>query len=126
MGNKEVVGIVEKIKVIGENSVECYALFDSGANSTSVDTRLAAKARLGPIVKTTRIKNPSISSETRRPVVKAKIEILGKTFDTLVNIQDRSHMSFPVIVGRNILKGNFVIDPHKNYKLYLRLKGKKG
>lgn len=124
MRTKEIVGLVEKIKIIGEREIETYALFDSGAKSTSVDTRLAAKARLGPIIKTTKVKNPSLKTETRRPVVKAKIQILGKIFYTEVNIQDRSHMSFPVIIGRNILKGNFIIDPHKNHKLYERMKKK--
>ncbi|RLJ09398.1 MAG: hypothetical protein DRP13_00130 [Candidatus Aenigmatarchaeota archaeon] len=122
MNKKEIVGLVEKIKIIGQKEIETYALFDSGARSTSVDTRLAAKARLGPIIKTTRIKNPSLKSETRRPVVKAKIQILNRIFDTEVNIQDRSHMSFPVIVGRNILRGNFIIDPYKNHKLYKKMK----
>ena len=47
-----------------------------------------------------------------------EIKILGKVFDTEVNIQDRSHMSFPVIIGRNILTGNFVVDTEKNHNIY--------
>jgi hypothetical protein len=110
---KKLVGLVEKIELIGEKRVSTLALCDSGAKNTSVDIGLAAQARLGPIVKTTKIKSASLSSHIRRPVVKAKIRIKGKVFNIEVNVQDRSHMTFPVIIGRNILTGNFIIDTKK-------------
>lgn len=113
MAGKKFVGLVEKIVVIGDKKIESLALCDSGARGTSIDIGLAAKARLGPIIKTTKIKSASVSREIRRPVVKAKIKIKGRTFNTEVNIQDRSHMTFPVIIGRNILTGNFIIDTKK-------------
>jgi len=115
------VGLVEKIRIIGKKSVETFALFDSGARQTSVDIKLAAKAQLGPIIRTTKIRNPGMKHVIRRPIVRAKIKILGKVFDTEVNIQDRSHMSFPVIIGRNILTGNFVVDTEKNHNIYERM-----
>ncbi len=121
---KDIVGIVEKIKVIGEKEIETIALCDSGASSTSVDMKLAAKARLGPIVRTTTIKNPSLKMEIRRPVVRAKIVIKGREFETEVNVQDRSHMTFPVIIGRNILSGNFIIDTKKNFEIFQKMKKK--
>ena len=110
---KMIVGLVEEIEITGKKKVRAMALFDSGARNTSVDLGLAAKAMLGPIIKTTKIKAASITREIRRPVVKANIRIRGRVFDTEVNIQDRSHMTFPVIVGRNILSGNFIIDTKK-------------
>lgn len=113
MAKRRFVGLVEKIELIGDKNVESLALCDSGARSTSIDIGLAAKARLGPIIKTTKIKSASVSREIRRPVVRAKIRIKGRVFTTEVNIQDRSHMTFPVIIGRNILTGNFIIDTKK-------------
>jgi hypothetical protein len=110
---KELVGLVEEIELVGQKNIRALALFDSGARSTSVDLALAAKARLGPIIKTTKIKSASMSREIRRPVVKASIKIKGRVFRTEVNIQDRSHMTFPIIIGRNILSGNFIIDTKK-------------
>jgi len=115
---KTVVGLVEKIRVVGEKSVETVALFDTGARLTSVDIRLASKAQMGPIVRITKVKNPSFNRVIKRPVVRAKIRIKGKVFDVDVNIQDRSHMTFPVIIGRNILSGNFIIDPTINKDLH--------
>lgn len=120
---KSVVGLIEKVTIVGEGkSVETLALFDTGARVTSVDTRLAIKAKLGPIVRTQRVKNPSFKQETTRPVVSAKVKLKGRIFKTEVNIQDRSHMTFPMIIGRNIISGNFVVDAEKNKHLFEEMK----
>ena len=118
MAEKEIVGIVEEIEIHGRKKVKTMAVFDTGAKMTSVDVRLAAKAELGPIVRTTRIKNPSFKSQVRRPVVEAKVVVKGRSFEARINIQDREHMAFPVIIGRNIISGNFIVDPKKNIELH--------
>ena len=122
---KEIVGLVEKVEIIGEKKLKTYALFDTGARMTSIDIRPASKAKVGPIIRTTRVKNPSFKERVIRPVVRLKINIKGRTFDTHVNLQDRSHMSFPVIIGRNIILGNFVVDAKKNFRVFEKLKGEK-
>ena len=116
--DKDVLGLVEKVKIVGEKKVDAIALFDTGAKLTSVDIRMASKAHLGPIVRITQVKNPSFDKPIRRPVVRAKIKIKDRVFDVDVNIQDRSHMTFPVIIGRNIISGNFIIDPTINRDIY--------
>ncbi|MCK4714095.1 MAG: ATP-dependent zinc protease [Candidatus Aenigmarchaeota archaeon] len=118
MAEKQIVGIVEEIILRGKESVKTTAVFDTGARMTSVDVRLAAKAMLGPIVKTTKVSNPSLKTQIRRPVVEAEISILDRKFNCLVNIQDREHMTFPVIIGRNIINGNFIVDTKKNQDLH--------
>jgi len=118
MSGKKLVGIVEEVEVTGRESIKTLAVFDSGARMTSIDVRLAARAKLGPIVKTTKISNPSLKGQVRRPVVEARIRIHGRIFDALVNIQDREHMTFPVIIGRNIISGNFIIDTKKNLDIF--------
>ena len=122
---KRIVGLVENIELEGEKKISTMALFDSGAKLTSVDIQLAAEAHLGPIIRTTKVKNPSHKGFVRRPVVRARLVIMGDVFNAEANVQDRSHMAFPVIIGRNILKGNFLVDPKKNYDLYLKMKKKK-
>lgn len=121
---KKIVGVVEQIKIIGQESIQVFAVFDTGARSTSVDIKLASEAKLGPVLGTAKVRNPSIKKRTRRPVVKAEIEIKGIKFDTEVNIQDRSHMSFPIIIGRNILKGNFIVDAEINEELFKKKRKK--
>lgn len=117
---RKVVGLVEKVKVRGEKPAAAMALVDTGAQYTSVDLKLADKAKLGPVIRTAKIKNPSLKGWIRRPVVRAIVEIGGGKFEVDVNLQDRSHMSFPMIIGRDILAGNFVVDPQKNLRLFRR------
>jgi hypothetical protein len=118
---RDVVGIVEEIEIKGREGIKTLAVFDTGARMTSIDVRLAARAQLGPIVKTTKISNPSLKGKVRRPVVEASISIGGRSFDVLANIQDREHMTFPVIIGRNIITGNFIVDTRKNHDLHERM-----
>jgi hypothetical protein len=118
---KKTIGLVEKVKIIGEREKSSLALVDTGAKLTSVDISLAAETGIGPVKRITKIKSASKNFGTRRPVLEATIEIAGKRFDTEVNIQDRSHMTFPVLIGRNILVGNFIVDAEKNRDVFKRV-----
>jgi len=118
---KKTVGLVEKIKVTGKKTVEINALFDTGARRTSIDTKVAKMADLGETIRYVSVRNPSKKTKTRRPVVRAVIDIHDQKFDADVNIQDRSHMTFPAIIGRNILSGNFVVDPEKHEHVFKKL-----
>lgn len=119
---KKIVGIVEKITIKGKKDVDCYALFDSGAKQTSIDTTLASEALLGPIIATKAVRQSSMRHGTLRPVVNANIRIKGRIYKAKVNVQDRSHMKFPVIIGRNVNR-NFLIDTAKNIKLLKKYAG---
>ena len=116
--SKKTLGIVERVKVIGEKEKEALALVDTGAKLTSVDIRIAAETVIGPVKRTTKIKTASKNFGTRRAVLLATLEIGGKRFRTEVNINDRSHMTFPVLIGRNILTGNFLVDAEKNSEIF--------
>jgi len=118
MNDMKVVGIVEEVVVEGKNQVKTLALFDTGAKLSSVDKELAKKADLGPRVRTTRIRFASSKNQVRRDVMKARIKVNNHVFDSEVNVQDRSHMTFPMIIGRNIIKNNFLVDCSKNIKLF--------
>lgn len=116
--SKKVIGLVENVILIGKKRFKTQAVCDTGAKGTSIDIKVAGKAQLGPIIRAAKVKNPSVKTSTERPVVRAIIEIAGRKFDVEVNLQDRSHMKFPVIIGRNILLGNFVVDVEKNHELW--------
>ena len=115
---KKIVGIVEKVSLIGNKEVNTYAVFDTGARMTSIDTKLASEAQVGPIIRTTAVKNPSTRQKTNRPVVHIKLRIKGKLFACEANMQDRSHMTARMIIGRNVMAGNFMVDPEKNLKKF--------
>lgn len=112
--NKTVVGLTERVQVRGPGgqSKEVLARIDTGATKSSIDVRLAADLKLGPVIKTKLVK--SASGTTLRPVVKATIEIANKSIPAELTIADRSHMKYRILIGQNILCDNgFIIDPAK-------------
>lgn len=111
LNDKKIVGLTEIVKLHGKDRVlEVAAICDTGATKTSIDVNVADLAHIGPIIGQTTVKNPSFNKNIRRPVVLAKIEIGGGVFKVRANLQDRSHMTHKVIIGRDILHNNFVVD----------------
>jgi hypothetical protein len=116
--NKRIIGLVEIIKVKGKKGiVKKRALFDTGATRTSIDVRTAAKAGVGPIVSSVRIKSANSSrGYTRRAIAEAIIIVKGKKIKTGVNIEDREGLPYSVLIGRDIIHNNFIIDVSKTHK----------
>ena len=110
---KTVVGLVEPVKVTGPNgkSREVLGRIDSGATKSSIDVKLAAELALGPILKAKLVK--SASGRSLRPVVAAKLNLADKEFKTDFTIADRADMKYRMLIGQNILKKGFLIDPAK-------------
>ena len=110
---KTIIGLTEKITLSGTSRKKktITARVDTGASTNSVDVRLAAELKLGPITKTKFVKHTHGNS--RRAVVIAKIKIAGKEIKSEFTLADREHMTYPVLIGQNILKKGFVIDPTK-------------
>lgn len=51
----------------------------------------------------------------RRPVVRATLVVAGRTVTTEVNLTRRDTMGFRMLLGRQVLKQNFVVDPRRSY-----------
>ncbi len=49
----------------------------------------------------------------RRPVVELEICLGSKRIRTLVNLADRSMVKYPLILGRNALRENFLVDVNR-------------
>ncbi len=108
------VGFSENIIIIGKNGkFNTLAKFDTGSSGNSIDTKIAAKIGLGPIIKSVKILSSSNGYYVRRPVVKIKIKIKNKTFLTTANIEDREKFSEKILIGRNMIKKYFTIDLNK-------------
>jgi len=109
---KIILGLIEEIVVIGKKEEKVIARIDTGATASSIDIYLASKLQLGPITNTKVVK--SASGVKKRPILKAKIKLDGEIIEAEFTLADRSHMTYPVLIGQNILKnGNFLIDPRK-------------
>jgi hypothetical protein len=111
--NRAVIGFVESVQIVGNNNLkkQLNARIDTGAEKSSLDARLAAELHLGPIIKRKLIN--SAHGKMVRPVMEATISISGKKIKSEFTIADRSHMKYKVLVGQNILKEGFLIDPLK-------------
>ena len=112
VGGKVVIGLAEKVNVFhpkGNKSV--IAKVDTGATKSSIDTNLAAELKLGPVIKSKLVK--SAHGSKLRPIIEATIELAGKKIKSEFTLADRAHMKYRVLIGQNILKDGFLIDPNK-------------
>ena len=114
---KRIIGLVDLVQVKGKKGVVTKkALFDTGATRTCVDVRTAAKAGLGPIISSVRVKSASSPRGfIRRAIAQATIIVKGKSIKTGVNIEDREGLPYSVLIGRDIIHNNFLIDVSKTH-----------
>lgn len=108
---KIIVGLTEQITLIGQKKKNVIAKIDTGADKSSIDLKLAAELKLGPVVKVSLIK--SASGSRKRPIITANVVFAGRKMKVYFSIADRAHMKYRVLIGRNILKKGFLIDPSK-------------
>ena len=73
VNGKIIIALLESIRLISKdgNSVEVVAKVDTGATKSSIDTQLATKLNLGPIIKSKVVK--SAHGNQLRPVIEAGI-----------------------------------------------------
>jgi hypothetical protein len=108
--------------------VRLPARIDTGAATSSLDAReLRVKNNIAefklpkkyggillrlPVIDWLHIR--SADFKERRPVVEITLCMGPKPIRTQVTLNDRSMVRYPLIVGRNILKDNFVVDCMKS------------
>jgi len=106
---RTILGFYEEIKILDKNLI-IQARVDSGATIGSIDIKIATHLNAS-VVGTKLVK--SSSGTTRRKLIKLKIQMAGREVEGLFSIIDRSHMRYPILIGQDILKQNFIIDPLK-------------
>jgi RimK family alpha-L-glutamate ligase len=104
------IGFTEQVVVSGTSGTKTVvAKSDSGAARTSIDLGLAADIGAGPIHTVSRVRSGSSKETTSRPVVDLVVGIGGQQYTVAANIQDRTHMHHPLLLGRDVLK-NYHLD----------------
>jgi RimK family alpha-L-glutamate ligase len=105
-----VIGYTEEVLISGtKGSESVVAKSDTGATRTSIDTRLAANIGAGPIKSITKVRSGSNKSSKSRPLVDVVVGVGGTRHTVTASVEDRSHMNYPVILGRDIL-GDYQVD----------------
>ncbi|HJX06073.1 MAG TPA: RimK/LysX family protein [Candidatus Nanoarchaeia archaeon] len=110
IAKKTIVGLTEKIVINGESGKkELIARIDTGATKSSIDLTLASELKLGPVIDSRIIR--SAHGAKLRPVVKASVKIRDRSINAKFTLADRNHLRYPVLIGQNILKMGFLVDP---------------
>lgn len=132
---KDVVGWLEYVKLF-PGGLDIKAKLDSGAKTSSLHCQCITPIKRGdedwvsfsvhnakgetirlekPIRRIARIKQHSGESQ-KRYVISLGI-CLGNVYrEDEVTLVDRSGFNYPMLIGRNFLKGEFLIDPGQTYK----------
>ncbi|MFB6135268.1 MAG: RimK/LysX family protein [Halobacteriaceae archaeon] len=110
------VGYTEEVLVSGTGGSErVVAKSDTGAARTSIDTKLAASIGAGPIRSMTKVRSGSVRSGKSRPVVDIVVGIGGDRHTVAASLADRSHMEYPLLLGRDILE-HYRVDVQRRFE----------
>ena len=109
---RTIVGLTVDIIMYGNRAKKkLKARIDTGATKSSIDKSLAEELELGPERKHIIVK--SAHGKRRRPVIKERVQIDHRIIKAFFTVADRRHMKYKVLIGQNILKRRFLIDPSK-------------
>ena len=113
MTDKTVVGLTEKVIIVGsKGQKEVVARIDTGATKSSIDLALVAELELGPEIKKILVR--SAHGQGHRGVVYERVIIGNRKMRMQFTVADRKSMKYKVLIGQNILKRGFLIDPSKD------------
>lgn len=132
---KHVIGRVERVDLPRFGLIGLEAKVDTGARTSSIHCRDVTVEREGKdgrvdisftlldpehpdyngrrfrarrtATRTVRSSNGEVQV---RHVIEADVVIAGQTIRTEFNLADRETMNYPVLVGRRLLRGKFVVD----------------
>lgn len=104
-GDKDVLGYTTRVSIHGRDGTErAIAKSDTGAKRTSIDTDLAGRIGAGPLVGTTQVRSGTIGGTETRPLVDIDVRLNGSWRTVTASIADRSEMTYPVLLGRDVLE----------------------
>ena len=107
-----IVGLTVPIILYGKNAKkQVLARVDTGATKSSIDEKLAEELGFGVAHRNILIK--SAHGSKQRGVVNVDVEIKGEHMNVECTLSERSHMKYRFLIGQNILKKGFLIDPLK-------------
>ncbi len=80
-----------------------------------VDKYKSSEEIVLPVKRWVRIKQASNEEGSRRPVIETWVKIGERVDKTEFTLADRSHLSFPVLLGRSYIKTNALVDVSRHY-----------
>lgn len=133
---KVTIGEVEDV-ILVPWAVTLPARIDTGATLSSLDARdlrvrdNMADFVLGKRYGSVRLQLPVVdwiyvrnsAGVEKRPVVQIHICLGPKKIPALATLRDRSEMTYPFLVGRNVLSGSFMVDTSRSRAVQPRCRG---
>lgn len=134
MGQKKIIGRVEKVDFPDWNIFDIDAKIDTGAYTSSLHCHEidldSEKQNVSffvfdpshPEFEQKRFDSPvhdirSIRSSNGlaedRIIIKTTLSIIGEDYPIELSLTDRSEMRYPVLLGRKFIKGRFIVDVSK-------------
>ncbi|ABZ76479.1 protein of unknown function DUF785 [Shewanella halifaxensis HAW-EB4] len=137
IGDKFMLGALENVYV-DEVKASFNTRIDTGAESSSLDARniilferdgsqwvrfdvftqgdkQPAKTFESKVERFVRIKQEAGEKNDRRPVIHAHLEIGQYKAETDLNLSDRSHLEYPLLLGRKFMQDIAVVDVGQTY-----------
>lgn len=107
--SERVLTLVEPVTFDSRKAkVTCKAKVDTGAKRTSIDRALAQALGIESNGRTVKVRCAGSKTSQRRDLAKIPLRVGGQRFRVEVSLCDRGHLSYPVIVGQDILaEGGF-------------------
>ncbi|HVZ67606.1 MAG TPA: sugar-transfer associated ATP-grasp domain-containing protein [Patescibacteria group bacterium] len=105
---KRMISVVEDVTITNGDLSKTYkAKIDTGAYRSSIDTSIVNDLNLR-VVPEEKIYIKSASGTGVRPAVKIDLILADKNIHTIASVANRSHLQFPLIIGRRDLNGFYV------------------
>src|SRR5690242_19115822 len=57
----------------------------------------------------------SNGTRQRRPVIRIEVHLCGQNWQVDLTLTSRENMGFPMLLGREAIRGRFVVDPARSY-----------
>jgi hypothetical protein len=134
---KKVIGRAETIALPELGSAEVPARIDTGAKTSSIWASHMVEANgvlqftlfdqpsplyTGRMHRTTEFEKVIVASsngiEQERYKVRLLLKLKGKKIRGRFTLADRSSQAYPVLIGRNVLRGKFIVDVTRGKPLY--------
>ena len=130
--NKIIIENIEKVNFPNLNIKDLEVKIDTGATTSSIHCTNIKVDREGkkvsfialddtydeytgktitlPLYSEIKVQS-SNGDEEARPLVKMDIEIKGKVMESYFSLADRKELEFPVLIGKDVLSGKFLVNP---------------
>ena len=106
MEEKIILGLTEDVIINGH---VVKAKIDTGAKGNSISKELVQKLKLNPIEGKILIR--SAAGQQLRSLVEGSLSLKGVDLKVRFNVTDRSQMRYKILIGVEVLRKGFLVDP---------------